>query len=182
MDDIEFIKKIDYYLINLQKDNNDALNSLYDLTHKQLYVLCYSYFKNREDSEDALFESYLKIKKEILKFNGSNGFNWMYTITKNICLNMLKTKKHCELFDEEINDISTLDTGSDENIIILEIAKETLTDHEFKILLLHAVDGYKFKDIAKIVDRLETTVRWQYNNALKKIKKEYEKKYEKKCY
>ena len=44
MDEIEFRKQINYYLMDLKKDNNDALNVLYDLTHKQLYVLCYSYF------------------------------------------------------------------------------------------------------------------------------------------
>ncbi len=179
MDEIEFRKQIDYYLMDLKKDNNDALNVLYDLTHKQLYVLCYSYFKNREDSEDALFESYLRVKKEIFKFNGSNGFNWMYTITKNICINQLKKQKHHEFLEEEISDTSTIDATNDESSIILEIAKELLNDHEFKVLLLHTVDGYKFKDIARITGRLEATVRWQYNNAIKKVKREYEKNYEK---
>ena len=180
MEEIEFKEKIDYYLIDLQKDDNEALNYLYDLTHRQLYVLCYSYFKNREDSEDALFESYLRIKKEILKFNGSNGFNWMYTITKNVCLNLLKKQKQYELLDEELSDSSTQATTIDKSSIILEIAEELLKDHGFRILILHTVDGYKFKDIAKIIGSLEATVRWQYNNALKKIKKEYEKKYENK--
>lgn len=180
MDEIEYREKIDYYLISLQNNNNEALNDLYDLTNKQLYVLCYSYFKNREDSEDALFDSYLKIKKEIHRFNGSNGFNWMYTITKNICLNQLKKQKHHELLEDEISDTSTIENSNDESSIILEIAKEILNEHEFRVLILHAVDCYKFKDIAKITNSLEATVRWQYNNALKKVKKEYEKKYEEK--
>ena len=180
MNDVEFRKEVDYHLIDLQNDNHEALNDLYDLTHKQLYVLCYSYFKNREDSEDALFESYLRIKKEILKFMGTNGFNWMYTITKNVCLNQLKKQKGHEVLENEISDQSTLEDNNDQSSKILEIAEELLNDHELKILLLHAVDGYKFKDIAKITDKLEATVRWQYNNAIKKIKKEYEKKYEKK--
>ena len=34
----------------------------------------------------------------------------------------------------------------------------------------------KFKEIAKLVGGLETSVRWQYNNALKKIKTAYERR------
>ena len=102
----------------------------------------------------------------------------MYTITKNICLNLLKKQKRHELIEGEISDTSTMENLDDESSIILEIAKEILNDHEFRVLILHVVDCYKFKDIAKITNSLETTVRWQYNNALKKIKKEYKSSYE----
>ncbi len=179
MDNVEFQKQIDYYLCNLQQGDDQAMDYIYDYTHKQLYALCYSYFKNKEDSEDALFESYLKIKKEILKFKGNSGFAWMYTITKNICLNMIKKKKQLDIIDEDITDESTLYSNDNKGSMILEIAKELLNDHEFRILILHVIEGYKFKDIARITGKIEATVRWQYNNAIKKVKKEYENRYEK---
>ena len=45
----------------------------------------------------------------------------------------------------------------------------------YQIVFLHAVSGFKFKEIAKILNRFESSVRWSYNNALTKIRKEYER-------
>ena len=50
----------------------------------------------------------------------------------------------------------------------------TLNEKEFQVVILHAVNGIRFKEIARLTGGLESSVRWQYNNALKKIKKAYE--------
>ena len=57
---------------------------------------------------------------------------------------------------------------------IVAIAKRVLNEKEFRVVILHAVNGVKFKDIARITGGIEASVRWQYNNALKKIKNAYE--------
>ena len=57
---------------------------------------------------------------------------------------------------------------------IIALSEKILNENEFRIVILHAVNEVKFKDIAKIVGGLETTVRWQYNNAIKKVRKAYE--------
>ena len=173
-------KDIDRYLLELQDGNKSALSPLYDLTAKPLYALCYSYFRNREDAEDALSDAFLRVVEEINKFAGNNGFNWMYTVTKNICLNLLK-KRNRELavdfqdektvnrLDARENDAITLNDESG----IIALAEKVLNGHEFKIVIMHAVGGYRFGEIAEITGRLEVTVRWQYNNALKKLRKAY---------
>ena len=175
---------LDKYLIDLSNGNNQALSEIYDLTNKQLYCLCYTYFHNKEDSQDALHDSYLTVKKQIKKFKGKNGFVWIFTITKNICLNKLKIKSKtiCIDFDDEKNStiINQSSTNLEDayiekkhNMEIIEDIKKILNKNEFRIIILHIMSDIKFKDIAKITNSLESTVRWQYNNALKKIKKHY---------
>lgn len=168
--------QVDLQLSNIKKGDMESLGLLYDLTNKQLFGLCYTYFKSKEKSEDALSEAYLKIVKEIQKFDGKKGFNWMYTITKNICLNRLKedTRYTINEYNDDMQNEYIEDEKNDEASTIVEIANKVLDNKEYKILILHAMYDYKFKDIAKIVGGLETTTRWQYNNALKKVRKEYE--------
>ena len=169
--------QVDAYLSNIKKGDMESLGLLYDCTKRQLFGLCYTYFKNREKSEDALSEAYLNIVKEIDKFKGKNGFNWMYTITKNICLNKLKEDSRYtidEYNDELQNEYTDIEDKSDVACVIIQIASKVLDDKECKILLLHAMFGYKFKDIASIIGGLESTTRWQYNNALKKVRREYD--------
>lgn len=170
---------INQLLGRLQGGDMDALGTLYDLTSKPLFALCYSYLENQHDAEDALSESYLHIVQQIGKFNGKSGFNWMYTITKNICLNMRRVRHReisVDLQDEQT--VNMLDASLtpepcpvEELMGVISIARQTLSKHEFTVVILHAVGGYHFAEIARRLGRLEPTVRWQYHNALKKLQR-----------
>lgn len=175
--------KVDEYLEQLRQGNRSALDWLYETTSKQLYHVCYTYLHDPHDSADALSETYLSIVKNIEKFKGSNGYNWIYTIAKNISLNILREKKKTvsvDFNDEETVNVLHLENEEpqkpEDESGIIAIAKSVLNEKEFRVVILHAVNGVKFKEIANIVGGLESSVRWQYNNALKKIKSAYERR------
>ena len=176
-------RKVDEYLTRLRQGDSSALDPLYEATSKQLYSVCYTYLHDPHDSADALSDTYLAIVKNAQKFRGDGGYNWTYTIAKNICLNMLRDKKRTlsvDFNDEETVNVLHLDSEEapkafDESGIIA-IAKSVLNEKEFRVLILHAINDMKFKDIARITGGLESSVRWQYNNALKKIKNAYERR------
>ena len=174
-------KRVDEYLESLRQGDSSALDCLYELTSKQIYTVCFTYLHDPHDSADALSETYLSIVKNKDKYRGESGYNWMYTIAKNICLNMLREKKKTvsvDFNDEETVNVLHLEHEdaprvSDESGIVA-IAKRVLNEKEFRVVILHAVNGIKFKEIAKLTGGIESSVRWQYNNALKKIKNAYE--------
>ena len=166
--------QVDECLFLIRQGNSSALSSLYDLTYRQLYALCYSYMKNQHDSEDALSDVYVAVTRSISKYRGQQGFNWLYTIAKNICLNMLRRKKRdvpVDFQDEESVNILGLSEEADprcqDESGIIEASKNALNENELRIVILHAVNDMKFKDIAKLLGGKEATVRWQYNNPVK---------------
>ena len=174
-------KKVDEYLESLRQGESSALDWLYELTSKQLYNVCFTYLHDPHDSADALSETYLAIVKNINKYRGESGYNWVYTIAKNICLNMLREKKKTlsvDFNDEETVNVLHLENEDAPKVFdesgIVGIAKSVLNEKEFRVVILHAVNGVKFKEIAKLTGGLESSVRWTYNNALKKIKNAYE--------
>ena len=174
-------KRVDEYLEVLRQGDSSALDCLYELTSKQIYTVCFTYLHDPHDSADALSETYLAIVKNISKYRGESGYNWLYTIAKNICLNMLREKKKTvsvDFNDEETVNVLHLEGEEAPRVFdesgIVAIAKRVLNENEFRVVVLHAINDMKFKDIAKITGGLESSVRWQYNNALKKIKKAYE--------
>lgn len=175
-------KKVDEYLIRLRQGEGAALDSLYSLTAKPLYAFCYTFTRTRQDSEDALSETYLSAVRYIDKFRGKHGFNWLYTIAKNICLNMLRKKKQnvfVDFADEETTNVlglSSPDPDLPDESGIIALSKSILDEKEFQIVLLHAINQLKFKEIAALVDGKENTVRWQYNNAIKKVKNAYQRR------
>lgn len=175
--------KVDDYLTELKRGDSSALEPLYEETAKPLYSLCYTYTHNRHDSEDALSETYLTVIRNIGKYRGENGFNWLYTIAKNVCLNMRRKNDRIvpvDFDDDEAVNTLGLGAGSEPRIYdesgIIAMSEKILSENEFRIVILHAVNDMKFKDIAKILGGLEATVRWQYNNAIKKVKNAYERR------
>ena len=174
-------KRVDEYLNGLRQGNSSALDCLYEITSKQIYSICYTYLHDPHDSADALSETYLAIVKNIDKYRGDNGYNWIYTIAKNISLNILREKKKSvsvDFNDEETVNVLHLEHEDaprlEDESGIVAIAKRVLNEKEFRVVILHAVNGMKFKDIARATGGIEASVRWQYNNALKKIKNAYE--------
>ena len=58
----------------------------------------------------------------------------------------------------------------------IEFAKEILKDNEFRLIILHTFEGLSLVEIAKSLNKNESTIRWQYNNGLKKLRKELERR------
>ena len=175
-------QKVDEYLTQIRQGDSSALSPLYEQTAKPLYTLCYSYMRNHHDSEDALSETYLSVVRNIKKYKGKNGFNWLYTIAKNICLNMIR--KNARVISVDYNDeetVNVLDLAQEapqmqDESGIIAFSQKILSENEFRIVVLHAVNEVKFKDIARIVGGLESTVRWRYHNAIKKVKELWERR------
>ena len=175
--------KVDEYLLKIRQGDSSVLNLLYNETANQLYTLCYTYLRNKADSEEALSETYLTVIKNIDKFRGAKGFNWLYTICKNICLNIVRKNEKSVFvdFDDE-KSANVLELGGESTIKledesgIIALSKEVLNEDEFQIVILHTLNDMKFKKIAKIVDGKESTIRWKYDNAIKKVKNEYERR------
>ena len=177
------VTKTDQYLEQIRQGDHSALDLLYQATSKQLYALCYAYTRNHHDSEDALSETYLSVVRHIEKYRGRSGLNWLYTVAKNTCLSMLRKRSHTVLIDFKDEEcVNTLGIFSeeqphiDDESGIIALSQSILNDREFQILILHAVNELKFKDVARLLGGLESTVRWQYNNALKKVKQAYERR------
>lgn len=176
--------KVDEYLRQIRQGDSSALEPLYELTSKKLYAFCYTYLRNHHDSEDALSDTYLSVVRYADKFKGKSGFAWLYTIAKNICLNMIRTRgrvEYVDLHDEEtVNTLHLLDdteqVRAEDESGIIALAKQILNENELQIVILHTVNGMKLKEIAKILEANESTTRWQYNNAIKKLKTEYERR------
>ena len=162
----ECIKDISY-------DDKDALSTLYNLTKTSVYGFALSILKNIHEAEDVLQEVYIRIY-ENASFYNPNGkpLAWILTITKNLALMKLrKNRNHLDL--DELHEILAdhKDVNEAENQVLLATVFEHISDEERNILILHAVSGFKHREIAKMLEIPLTTVLSKYNRKIKKIKK-----------
>ncbi len=77
----------------LKKDDR-AFTLLYDMYSKNLYGVIYNLIRDREEAEDVLQEVFVKIWKNIEKYNESKGrfFTWILNIARNTTIDKLRSK------------------------------------------------------------------------------------------
>lgn len=158
----------------MQYGDDKAFDKVYNLTSKSVFSMCLSVLKNHEDAEDLMQATYVKVIEKIHYYKpNTNGYAWVLTIAKNLCLNEYKKRKRECVTDFNENEflLEGTDNTKPAEVPVFKLAKKVLSEQELSIVLMYAVSGFKHKEIAEILDKPLGTVLWSYNNALKKLKK-----------
>lgn len=164
---------LEKYIRDIALGNKDCLKELYDITKSSVYGFALSILKNIHEAEDILHDVYIKIYDNASTYQ-ENGkpMAWILTITKNLSLMKLRKKKHSVDIDEIIEIIpSKCNMNNAETRLLLSAVFKIISDEERNILTLHAVSGYKHREISKLLDIPLSTVLSKYNRTIKKIRK-----------
>ena len=142
----------------------------YDQTKRQIFFVILPIVKNKEDAEDIAQETYVKFIESLhLYKSGTNPFTFLSTIARNLAINLYNKNKRFVNNEELIHNHP--DSKNDDSVNnVLELIKD-LNDIEQEIIIMHIIDEYKFREIAKIFDKPLSTILVTYNRALKKIKR-----------
>lgn len=162
----------------MQYGDSKAFEKVYNLTSKGVFSMCLSVTKNVHDAEDMMMATFVKVKEKINYYKpNTNGYAWILTLCKNLCINEAKKLKRMQAVDFDDNEYLAVQKDSLErfDIPIFNIAKSVLNDTELQVVMMYAVSGYKHKEIAEIMDKPLGTILWSYNNALKKLKAQLSK-------
>jgi RNA polymerase sigma-70 factor (ECF subfamily) len=71
----------------------EVLGELYSGYMHLVYGVCLKYFKDREESKDAVMHIFEKLITDIPKQNIENFRSWLHVVTKNYCLMQLRSEK-----------------------------------------------------------------------------------------
>lgn len=169
---------IEKHIEKLKNGNSSSLEQVYLITKNAVFSIIFSITKNYQQSEDLMQETYIKVHNNINSYKkGTNAKSWIYTIARNLALNYYKKQKREVFtdFNEMANLFPSYEINAKDESGVFKIMAETLNDNEQKIVTMHTIGGIKLKEIALILDKSQGTVRWQYNNALKKMLKKINK-------
>ncbi|WP_177735473.1 RNA polymerase sigma factor [Flavobacterium inviolabile] len=81
-------------LPQIYKKDDKAFTLLYEMYAKSLYGIIYNLIKDREEAEDVLQETFVKIWKNMDSYNESKGrfFTWILNIARNTAIDKLRSK------------------------------------------------------------------------------------------
>ena len=180
------MEKDDKQLIAEFLDGSDeAFEQLVDRYLKPIYNFLYQFTKDRDSLEDLTQETFIKVWKNIRKFDRSKNFRvWIYAIAKNTAYDFLKKKKTVPFsFFEDADGQNRLERISeekplpDEILIKQDLEKELdkklqeIPDAHRVILLMHYKEDFSLQEIAEILSVPYNTIKSQHARALVSLRR-----------
>lgn len=158
------------WLVHKAKSRDpDAFTELMQSYTKDMYKVALSILMNDEDAADAIQETILTCweKIEMLKYN--HYFKtWLIRILINNCYDIRKAR-------EKIMTMEGFEEPSVEDAYNLEL-KEALSklDEKYRIvMMLFYAEGYRIREIAKLLNISQSTVQTRLDRGRKKLKDYY---------
>ena len=164
---------LDGWLSKIASHDMEALSELYYSTSATVYAFALSILKNTQDAEDVLHDCYVNIFFAASTYRSAGKpLAWIMTITRNLCLQKFRVRQKIENPPPEDWEsyLAAQTNISPEDKLVLEECMNRLSDEERQIVLLHAVNGFKHREIADILSLPLPTVLSKYSRALKKLK------------
>lgn len=163
----------DELFLRIASGEQEAFRTLYQATSGAIYGYALSLLKNREDAEDVMQETYIRIRRYAAQYQEmGKPMAWILTITRNLACRKLEERQRISYL--EIDEIENkLDFSSNpemEQRLVLESAFQILSDQERQIIVLHAVGGMRYREISSMLHKPLSTVLSCYHRAVKKLR------------
>ena len=172
MTDIEIIK-------GCIKEDALCQKSLFNRYASPLLGVCMRYARNKEDAEDILQDSFIKIFKKISQFKGEGSFEgWMRRVVVNTALKKYTVSRYTKEFSvEEVKDTTVPDSNdvpafnhlTEKDLLVLI---HSLPDGYRIIFNLYVIEGFQHDEIANMLHIQPGTSRSQLVKARQLLQRE----------
>ncbi len=148
----------------------------------KLYRLAKRILVSKDEAEDAVQEVYLKLwngKQNIENYKNPEAF--AITMTKNYCLDRLKSKQasNLKIVHSNYQTSENIEKNIEANDGVEMVFKimESLPEQQKIVLQLRDVEQFEFSEIAQMLDSNETAIRVALSRARKTVRDAMIKKY-----
>ena len=159
-------------MLNIQTEQQ--YNEIVENYSDMIFRIAYQYLFNKYDAEDIVQEVFVKLLTKWVIFKDEEHIkSWLIRVTINQCLDYKKslTKKSTVPIEN-----MEIPFEQKEGEILEEL--QLLKEDERNVLYLHYYEGYKIKEIAKILKQKQNTINSKLTRARKKLKEIMEVEYE----
>lgn len=183
------MQRLEEIIARCRKMEKKAQRRLYNMYAPLFFGIALRYGQRKQDAEDILQDAFVKIFTRINQYNEKGSFEgWMKKILINTAISHYRlSQKHD--YHKDINAVSEtslknfdLDKDSDFTKEELLNTINSLPDGFRLVFNLYAIEGYKHREIADMLDISTGTSKSQYSRArtllqfkLLELKKEKEK-------
>jgi RNA polymerase sigma-70 factor (ECF subfamily) len=151
----------------LRDQNTMYFTVLYRRYAGKVFAKCISMLADEGQARDATQDIFIKVLLNLAKFTEQSSFStWVYSITYNYCIDMIRKKKKMPLiFTEDVGKVS------------LEKVIDRLPPGDKAILMMKYIDDMQIREIGEVLGKTESAIKMQIMRAKQRSQMIYEEIY-----
>jgi len=154
----------------------DAFEELYRENAGRVYLLCLRMCGDPSLAEELAQEAFIRAWQKLGSFRGDSAFStWLHRVTVNVVLGDRRSTARREARIKPAGDDVPVDLSasvpSPGQALDLERSIAALPDGARAVFVLHDVEGYRHKEIARLIGVAEGTSKAQLHRARKLLRK-----------
>ncbi len=165
----------------LETQDSNYFSVLYKRYAGLVYAKSISFLKDENLAKDATQDIFMKVIYKLSKFKGDSKFStWLYSITYNYCIDVLRrNKNHKKLFTDELETPPDKVDDTPDAVLLemsvkrLKIVLDNIPPKDKMILLMKYQDDMKIKEIADVLNKTESAIKMKLKRAKHKAKQKY---------
>lgn len=166
-------------MIKVRDGDLDKLGLLFERYNRRLFGFFYRLTHRRDISEDLVQGVFERILKYRDSYNGDGAFStWIFQIARNLHIDYYR--KHSKIDTEgEFRDWEhltdedsefKLNSEDERNRLLLKRALDQLDEEKKQTLILSRYEGFKYREIAEIMDCTESAVKVRAFRGINELK------------
>lgn len=166
----EIIKNL---VLQAKNGSTEAFAELYEMYSRDMFRFAYYYLGGVQAAEDAVSEATLLAYQKLDTLKKNEAFkSWLFKILYNCCNSALKEKiaSQANVEISQATYLSVNDTDPAERISLLK-ALDHLSEQDREIVVLYYCSGYNSKEIGKLMNLKDSTVRSRILRSVEKLRK-----------
>ena len=166
------------------KSNNEekileACDLIYQKYQKLIYFIISKYITNVFDIEDLTQTVFINFFNNLEKIDLTKNIKYyLVTSAKNLALNFIKKQNKIDYDDVLIYQTKDQNNNNYLYCDLINDLQKHLNKEQINIIILHTIEGYTFKEIAKKYNKKTNTIITIYNRALRQYKSRGDDYYE----
>jgi RNA polymerase sigma factor (sigma-70 family) len=163
------LRDLEAIITGCKKNDRQSQSELYHWLAPKLMGVCVRYVQDRDEAEDVMQDSFIKIFTSLSSFRNEGSFEgWARRIAANTALSALR-KKNQVIFERNLLIVETIDFQEDEKKLItlpeiMECLDELPVGYR-TIINLFLLEEFSHREIAEKLNIQESTSRSQYTRA-----------------
>jgi RNA polymerase sigma-70 factor (ECF subfamily) len=153
---------VERYRESESPDRDSFLNQLFERHHSKVAAWCYRITGNVDEATDLAQEVFLKAFQHLASFRGNSKFTtWLYSITRNHCMDALKSRASGPLQAgedvlERMEDFRAGDLASglerrQAEELMRQLMDEALDETEGQVMTLHFVEELSLDAVTRLL-------------------------------
>lgn len=189
MQALQFFAAEDWSIIGrFHRGEKQAFDDLVRKHRKHANAFAFHLTKNRDEAEDVVSETFIRIYRSLCQFNGHSSFTtWMYRIERNCFLDMRKRASVRSSINVDVRDSGiesqisrqTADRYEDaqaglerrERLLMIDSAIRRLPDSQRRTLMMYQAECMSYEEIAAGLVLPIGTVKSRINRARARLAK-----------